>query len=240
MTPEPLPQGEEKTARVRSMFDAIAPRYDMVNRLMTFGLDQSWRRQTISALALPEESLLLDVACGTGDLSTLARRRHYRVIGADLSRGMLAANGSGTPLLQADCSRLPFPDGVFDGLVCGYALRNFSDLAAALTEMARVIRPGGRLALLEVDAPTSRLLRTGYDVWFTRAVPKIGAALSDREAYDYLPRSVAYLPPTPVLRRMVSGAGFSGVGIRPLAGGLSQLIFATRTGLPAPPSPSPQ
>jgi len=240
VTPDPLPSGEEKTARVRSMFDAIAPRYDMVNRLMTFGLDQSWRRQTISALALPEESLLLDVACGTGDLSTLARRRQFRVVGADLSRGMLAANGSGAPLLQADCSRLPFPDGVFDGLVCGYALRNFSDLAGALTEMARVIRPGGRLALLEVDAPTSRLLRTGYDVWFTRAVPKIGAALSDREAYDYLPRSVAYLPPTPVLRRMVSDAGFSGVGIRPLAGGLSQLIFATRTGPPSSPSPPRQ
>jgi demethylmenaquinone methyltransferase/2-methoxy-6-polyprenyl-1,4-benzoquinol methylase len=232
VTPEPLPSGEEKTARVRSMFDAIAPRYDMVNRLMTFGLDQSWRRETIAALALPENALLLDVACGTGDLSRLARRRGYRVIGADLSRGMLAANHTGTPLLQADCARLPFPDGVFDGLVCGYALRNFSDLPAALAETARVVRPGGRLAMLEVDAPTSTLLRTGYDVWFTRVVPLIGAALSDRDAYDYLPRSVAYLPPTPVLRRMLSSAGYSGIGIRPLAGGLSQLIFATRAGLP--------
>ena len=234
MTPEPLPLGEEKTARVRSMFDAIAPRYDLVNRLMTFGLDQRWRRETIAALALPEDALLLDVACGTGDLSRLARRRGYRVIGADLSRGMLAANSTGTPLLQADCARLPFSDGAFDGLVCGYALRNFSDLPAALAETARVVRPGGRLALLEVDAPTSTLLRTGYDVWFTRVVPLIGAALSDRDAYDYLPRSVAYLPPTAVLRRMLSLAGYSGVGIRPLAGGLSQLIFATRTGLPDP------
>jgi demethylmenaquinone methyltransferase/2-methoxy-6-polyprenyl-1,4-benzoquinol methylase len=156
------------------------------------------------------------------------------VIGADLSRGMLAANHTGTPLLQADCTALPFPDAVFDGLVCGYALRNFSDLPAALAETARVVRPGGRLAMLEVDAPTSTLLRTGYDVWFTRVVPLIGAALSDRDAYDYLPRSVAYLPRAPVLRRMVSDAGYSGVGIRPLAGGLSQLIFATRTGLPEP------
>ena len=101
-----------------------------------------------------------------------------------------------------------------------------------MAETARVVRPGGRLAMLEVDAPTSALLRTGYDVWFTRAVPLIGAALSDRDAYDYLPRSVAYLPPAPALRRMLSLAGYSGVGIRPLAGGLSQLIFATRTGLP--------
>ena len=232
MTPAPLPLGEEKTARVRSMFDAIAPRYDLVNRLMTFGLDQQWRRETIAALALPENALLLDLACGTGDLSRLARRKGYRVIGADLSRGMLAANHAGAPLIQADGARLPFPDGVFDGLVCGYALRNFSDLPAALAETARVVRPGGRLAMLEVDAPTSTLLRTGYDVWFTRVVPRIGAALSDREAYDYLPRSVAYLPTTPVLRRILSDAGYSGVGIRPLAGGLSQLIFATRTGLP--------
>jgi len=228
----PLPQGEEKTARVRSMFDAIAPRYDLVNRLMTFGLDQAWRRQTVAALGLPPGSLLLDVACGTGDLSRLAQRRGFRVIGADLSAGMLRANHTGAPLLQADCSRLPFPDGSFDGLVCGYALRNFSDLAGALTETARVVRPGGRVAILEVDAPSSALLRTGYDIWFNKVVPRLGAALSDREAYDYLPRSVAYLPPTPVLRRLLADAGYSGVGIRPLAGGLSQLLFATRVGSP--------
>jgi demethylmenaquinone methyltransferase/2-methoxy-6-polyprenyl-1,4-benzoquinol methylase len=234
MSNQPLPQGEEKTARVRSMFDAIAPRYDLVNRLMTFGLDQSWRRQTVAALGLPEGSLLLDLACGTGDLSRLAQRRRHRVIGADLSGGMLAANRSGTPLVQADSTRLPFPDGAFDGLVCGYALRNFTDLAAALAETARVIRPGGRLALLEVDAPSSAVLRTGYDVWFKKVVPRIGAALSDRDAYDYLPRSVAYLPPAPVLRRMVADAGYSGVAIRPLAGGLSQLIYATRVGIPGP------
>ena len=216
------------------MFDAIAPRYDLVNRLMTFGLDQAWRRSTISALALPAGSLLLDVACGTGDLSRLALHKGYRVIGADLSAGMLAANSTGTPLLQADCSWLPFPDGTFDGLVCGYALRNFTDLAGALAETARVIRPGGRIALLEVDAPSSGPLRAGYDVWFTRIVPMIGGALSDRDAYRYLPRSVAYLPPSPVLRHMLGEAGYSGVGVRPLAGGLSQLLFATRIGCPAP------
>ena len=215
------------------MFDAIAPRYDLVNRLMTFGLDQWWRRSTIAALALPPGTLLLDVACGTGDLSRLALRRQYRVIGADLSAGMLAANRAGSPLVQADCSQLPFPVESFDGLVCGYALRNFTDLPGALGETARVLRPGGRIALLEVDAPRSAFLRIGYDVWFNRVVPRLGAALSDREAYDYLPRSVAYLPPAPTLRRMLVDAGYSGVGIRPLAGGLSQLIFATRTGLPS-------
>jgi demethylmenaquinone methyltransferase / 2-methoxy-6-polyprenyl-1,4-benzoquinol methylase len=228
----PLPQGEEKTARVRSMFDAIAPRYDLVNRLMTFGLDQSWRRTTIAALGLPADSLLLDLACGTGDLTRLALGRGHRVIGADLSAGMLAANATGAPLVQADCGRLPFPDGTFDGLVCGYALRNFTDLAAALVETARVLRPGGRVAILEVDAPTSPVLRAGYHVWFDKMVPILGGALSDRDAYEYLPRSTAYLPPTPGLRRLLIDAGYAAVGIRPLAGGLSQLLIGTRIGTP--------
>ena len=232
MTARPLPQGEEKTARVRSMFDAIAPRYDLVNRLMTFGLDQGWRRTTISALGLPADSLLLDLACGTGDLTRLARARGHRVIGADLSAGMLAANTTGAPLVQADCSRLPFPDGAFDGLVCGYALRNFTDLAGALAETAQVLRPGGRVAILEVDAPTSPVLRAGYHVWFEKMVPILGGALSDRDAYEYLPRSTAYLPPAPTLRRMLNEAGYAAVGIRPLAGGLSQLLIGTRIGAP--------
>ncbi|MGP0031241.1 MAG: ubiquinone/menaquinone biosynthesis methyltransferase [Acidimicrobiales bacterium] len=233
MTTEALPQGEEKTARVRSMFDAIAPRYDLVNRLMTFGLDQSWRRTTVRALALPNGSLVLDLACGTGDLTRLAGRQGHRVVGVDLSAGMLAANHTGAPLLQADGSRLPFPDGAFDGLVCGYALRNFSDLPGALAETARVLRPGGRVAMLEVDAPTSPALRAGYHVWFEKMVPLLGGLLSDRRAYEYLPRSTAYLPTAPVLRRLLCDAGYSAVGIRPLTGGLSQLLVATRSGLPA-------
>jgi len=215
------------------MFDAIAPRYDLVNRLMTFGLDQQWRRATVTALALPAGSRVLDLACGTGDLSLLAARAGLGVVGADLSAGMLAANRRATALVQADCSRLPFADGTFDGLLCGYALRNFTDLDVAFVEMARVLRPGGRVAILEVDAPTSPTLRAGYRIWFEKVVPLLGSALSDREAYHYLPRSVAYLPAAPGLRRLLAGAGFSTVGIRPLAGGLSQLLTATRAGAPA-------
>ena len=230
----PLPTGEEKTARVRAMFDTIAPRYDLMNRLMTFGLDQSWRKGTVTALALPAGSLVLDLACGTGDLTRLAQREGHRVVGTDLSAGMLAANGTPAPLVEADGSQLPFADGTFDGMVCGYALRNFTDLAATMAECARVLRPGGRLAVLEVDAPTSRLWRAGFDLWFTKAVPMLGSVISDTEAYRYLPRSVAYLPPAPTLRAMLRHAGFSAVGIRPLAGGLSQLIVATRAGEPVP------
>jgi demethylmenaquinone methyltransferase/2-methoxy-6-polyprenyl-1,4-benzoquinol methylase len=214
------------------MFDTIAPRYDLMNRLMTFGLDQSWRRGTVAALGLPLGARVLDLACGTGDLTRLALRQGYDVVGADLSAGMLAANGTPVPLVEADGSRLPFGDGAFDGVVCGYALRNFTDLGATLGECARVLRAGGRLAVLEVDTPTSRLWRAGYDVWFTKAVPLLGSALSDKEAYDYLPRSVVYLPPTPTLRALLRDKGFSGVGIRPLAGGLSQLIVGTRAGAP--------
>ena len=225
-----LPTGDEKTARVRAMFDSIAPRYDLMNRLMTFGLDQSWRRTTVAALGLPEGVRILDLACGTGDLSRVALGRGLRVIGADLSAGMLRENASHTPLVEADASRLPFVDSAFDGLVCGYALRNFTDLAATLGECARVLRGGGRLAVLEVDAPTSPLWRAGFALWFTKVVPALGAIVSDRRAYRYLPRSVAYLPPAPQLRHLFLDAGFSAVGIRPLAGGLSQLIVATRAG----------
>jgi demethylmenaquinone methyltransferase/2-methoxy-6-polyprenyl-1,4-benzoquinol methylase len=203
-----------------------------MNRVMTFGLDQRWRRSTVAALALPQDAKVLDLACGTGDLSRAALRSHYRVVGTDLSAGMLAANGAATPLVEADGRDLPFATGSFDGLVCGYALRNFTDLAATLAECARVLRPGGRLAALEVDAPTSPLWRAGFDLWFNRAVPVLGGVLSDRDAYRYLPESVAYLPPTPVLRRMLLEAGFSAVGVRPLAGGLSQLVVATRAGTP--------
>jgi demethylmenaquinone methyltransferase/2-methoxy-6-polyprenyl-1,4-benzoquinol methylase len=145
---------------------------------------------------------------------------------------MLAANHAGVPLVESDGSQLPFADAAFDGLVCGYALRNFTDLGATLMEAARVVRPGGRLGFLEVDAPTSGLWRFGFDLWFNKAVPVLGGILSDRTAYRYLPESVAYLPPSPVLRQMLVDSGFSAVGIRPLAGGLSQLILATRVGAP--------
>ncbi len=219
------------------MFDTIAPRYVLVNRLMTFGLDKRWRHATVDALALPDGARILDLACGTGDLSRAAARRGHTVVGTDLSAGMLASNRAHTPLVESDAGLLSFADGAFDGLVCGYALRNFTDLAATFAEAARVLRPGGRLAALEVDAPTAGFWRFGFELWFNKVVPILGGALSDRAAYRYLPESVAYLPPTPVLRQMLLDAGFSAVGIRPLAGGLSQLVVATRAG--APPSPAP-
>ena len=225
-----LPTGTEKTVLVRSMFDAIAPRYDLVNRTMTFGLDIHWRKQSLRALALPRGSTVLDLACGTGDFLKLLEGGGYRAFGMDLSWGMLAANTTGLPLAQADGAALPVADAAVDGVTCGYALRNFTELAAVFGEFARIVRPGGRISLLEVAEPDAGLLRLGHRIWFRQVVPVIGGLLSDRSAYRYLPKSTAYLPDPGALRSMLTGSGFSSVNRRALSGGLSQLITATRAG----------
>jgi demethylmenaquinone methyltransferase/2-methoxy-6-polyprenyl-1,4-benzoquinol methylase len=230
--PETLPTGETKVAMVRAMFDTIAPRYDLVNRLMTFGLDLAWRRKAVDFLGLPPGSVVLDLACGTGDFCKILKARHIRAIGADLSYGMLHFSKAGVPVLQGDGSRMPLPDASIDGVTCGFALRNFADLATVLAELGRVVRPGGRIALLEVSTPTSPLLKFGHNLWFTQAVPRIGALLSDGRAYEYLPRSVAYLPDPPALAAMVRGSGFSTVNRHTFLGGSAQLLTATRTEAP--------
>src|SRR5258706_3466344 len=134
-----LPQGEEKVQAVRAMFDAIAPRYDLVNRVMTFRMDVRWRTRTVRALGLPTGSIVLDLACGTGDLCRALADHGYRPVGADLSFGMLANTRTDAPLVHADALRLPVPDGLADGVTCGFALRNFVDLGPFLAELGRVV-----------------------------------------------------------------------------------------------------
>jgi demethylmenaquinone methyltransferase/2-methoxy-6-polyprenyl-1,4-benzoquinol methylase len=225
-----LPRGQEKVQAVRAMFDTIAPRYDVVNRLMTFGLDRRWRRATVSSLKLPPGCLVLDVACGTGDLCRELSAVGHAAVGVDLSGGMLAhARAGGVPLVQADALSLPLPAGAADGAVSGFALRNVADLGALFAELARVVRPGGRIALLEVAAPTNPVLRLGHKMWFELAVPRIGGALSDAAAYRYLPRSVAYLPSPPDMLAALSSAGFVDARRAGLSGGITQLVTATRT-----------
>lgn len=231
MTAADLWWGREKTVKVRAMFDTIAPRYDLVNRVITFGLDQPWRRRAVRALGLPGGSLVLDLACGTGALSALAREAGYRVVGADMSTGMLAGRAGPLPVLQSDAANLAIASGSCDGVVCGFALRNFTELSASLSEAARVLRPGGRISVLEVATPPNPLMRKGHSVWFRHVVPAIGGVLSDAGAYRYLPRSTAYLPPDHQLRRMFREAGFATVGRQMLQGGLSQILTATRAGL---------
>ena len=232
----PLPEGKDKQALVRSMFDSIAPRYDLVNGLMTFGLDAPWRQRTIELLRLAPASVVLDVGCGTGDLARSLRHQGQRAVGVDLSLGMLAAaHAGGAPLVQADAVALPFPTAGVDAVVSGFAVRNFADLPGAMGELGRVLRPGGRLALLEVGEPRNRLLRLGHRVWFTHAVPLIGALFSDGAAYRYLPRSVAYLPTFPEFVTMLELAGFTEVSHHPMSGCIAQCVTATRSATRAAP-----
>jgi demethylmenaquinone methyltransferase/2-methoxy-6-polyprenyl-1,4-benzoquinol methylase len=213
---------------VRRMFDAIAPRYDLVNRIMTFRLDTRWRRRAVRDLALPANSTVLDLAAGTGDLCIDLRRAQLRPIAIDLSFGMLSNDRSNAPRAQADILRLPIPSQSVDGIICGFALRNLVDLDVFFTECARVIRPGGRVALLDVGVPHNPLIRFGNNIYFGKIVPRIGALLSDAAAYRYLPRSIAYLPDRSVLVAQLQRAGFSDATHTQLSGGLTQLMVGTR------------
>lgn len=211
------------------MFDAIAPRYDVVNRILTLRMDVGWRRRTISALGLVPGSVVVDLACGTGDLAHDLTDRQLVPIGVDLSFGMLTAAPLAFPRVQADGTALPLPDSSVDGATCGFALRNFTDLDSTLSELARVVRPGGRIALVDVAEPPNPVLRLGHSVYFNRVVPRIGGMLSDADAYSYLPRSVAYLPPPAELLASIGRAGFTHVRRTLLSGGIAQLLTATRS-----------
>ncbi|MGI9602016.1 MAG: ubiquinone/menaquinone biosynthesis methyltransferase [Acidimicrobiales bacterium] len=226
--PDQLPQGDEKRDQVTTMFDTIAPRYDLVNRIMTFGLDVRWRRRTVKRLGLSPASTVIDLACGTGDFCRDLDRAGLQPVGLDLSMGMLLAARTDAPLANADVLTLPVPDGAVDGVTCGFALRNFVELEGFFAELARVTRPGGRIALLEVAEPDSRFLRWGHSVYFGSVVPFIGGILSDRTAYRYLPKSVAYLPEREVLVESLTDAGFVHVDHTLLNGGIAQLFLATR------------
>jgi len=225
---EGLPQGEEKARRVREMFDAIAGRYELVNRVMTFGMDIGWRRRSVRELRLPGGALVADLACGTGDLCRELSRNGYRALGFDFSFGMLAKATTDAPLVQADVLRLPLADRSIDGATCGFALRNVMDLGAFFAEMARVVRPGGRISLLEASQPDGPVMRAGHGVYFRRVVPMIGGLLSDREAYAYLPKSVAYLPPAPEMLAALRDAGFPDAQRLQLSGGIAQVLAGTR------------
>lgn len=228
-----LPSEADKAAVVRAMFDRIAPRYDLLNRLISLRLDRRWRELTIRTVAISAQDTVVDLACGTGDLSDLAARAGARVVGVDFSANMLTEarrRRISAAFVQADANILPVPTGWATAVISGFALRNFVSIPTVLTEAARVLSAGGRLALLEVDTPSHRLLRWGHELYFTRIVPVLGALFSDASAYAYLPRSVSYLPESSVLRSMIETAGFQQVVKRSLSGGVAQLVTAVRKG----------
>jgi len=224
----PLPPAGDKSQVVEAMFDRIAPRYDLLNRCLTFRMDVGWRSAAVGSLGLRAGARVLDLACGTGDFCAALEREGYRAIGVDFSTGMLRARHTDAAVARCDACRLPFPDETFDGLACGFALRNFVHLEPVLAEAARVTRSGGRVTLLDVAEPASPAARAVHGFWFRHVVPVVGGIVSDRAAYRYLPASTAYLPPTTTLLGLVGDAGFVDVSHRRLGAGAAQLVTGTR------------
>jgi len=222
-----LPRPAEKAALVRAMFDRIAPRYQRLNTVLTFGLDRGWRRAAIAAAQLHAGDLVVDVACGTGDLAALAAAAGARAIGVDFAPAMLArACGRGAALVRGDAAALPLRPACADAVTCGFALRNVVEIDAVLAEAGRVLRPGGRLVLLEIAAPHGAALRWLHRAYFHRLVPFIGGLLAERPAYAYLPASESYLPDEGTLRMLVESAGFVDVERLLLGAGSVQLVTA--------------
>ena len=215
---------------VRSMFDRIAPVYDAMNRAMTMGLDQRWRRLAVELVVQPGDRVL-DACCGTGDLALEAERQGGRVVGLDFSERMLerARRKSQTvEWLQGDLLALPFADGSFDAATVGFGVRNVADLDLGLRELRRVLRPGGRLAVLEITQPRGRL-KPFFGLWFDRVVPVLGKVIPGGRAYTYLPASVRRFPGAEDLAAALERAGFAEVRFQLLGG----TIVALHTGVAA-------
>lgn len=216
--------------QVRSMFDRISGRYDAMNSLMSAGLHHRWRARTADVTGLGPGDDALDVCCGTGDLALELRRRvgpAGRVVGLDFSAPMLelAARKSGAAQtavewVEGNALELPFGDASFDAATVGFGVRNVADVPSAIGEMARVVRPGGRVAILEITTPQRPPLKWFYSVWFDRVVPLLGTVAGDREAYTYLPSSVRRFPPAHELAALMHEAGLRAVRYVVLAGGI--------------------
>ncbi|HLH74075.1 MAG TPA: ubiquinone/menaquinone biosynthesis methyltransferase [Chloroflexota bacterium] len=229
--------GRSKAERVRAMFTRIVPRYDLMNKIMTMGLDRAWRRAAVRA-AMPRGALALDVGTGTGDLAIeLAQAGARQVIGADFCEEMLRAARAkvqrriadgALAFVVGDALSLPFPDATFDCVVNGFLLRNVASLSEAFAEMSRVLRPGGRLVCLEITHPPSSLAPF-FSLYFNRVVPLLGAVFTgEAGAYQYLPRSLGPLPEASHLAAMIAQAGFVDVRYRRLGLGTVALHIGKR------------
>ncbi|HEX5757889.1 MAG TPA: ubiquinone/menaquinone biosynthesis methyltransferase [Thermoanaerobaculia bacterium] len=232
-------QVDKSRAAIRDMFAGVAPRYDLLNRLLSGSLDLVWRRRAAAALDLPAGSRVLDLCAGTGDQALALRRHGLTVAAADFCLPMLAlarrkfgVSGKGGPRpapLAADALVLPFASGTFDGATVAFGVRNVADLDRGLGELGRALRPGGRLAILEFALPRARLLRSLYLFYFRRLLPRIGRLLSPRgSAYAYLPSSVLEFPQRDDFLPRMETAGFAELSWRDLAGGVVCLYLGRR------------
>jgi demethylmenaquinone methyltransferase/2-methoxy-6-polyprenyl-1,4-benzoquinol methylase len=220
------------------MFDRIAGVYDLMNSAMTAGLHHQWRQRAVDRAEVEPGSDALDVCCGTGDLALELRRRigpDGRVVGCDFSDAMLelARRKSGELGLPvefgwADALKLPYGDDSFDAVTIGFGARNLADLPRGLAEMARVLRPGGRLVILEITRPQREPLASFYSVWFDRVVPMIGSIAGDSDAYSYLPNSVRTFPEPEALAGLMDTAGFDRIRWLLLAGGIIAIHSGVR------------
>jgi demethylmenaquinone methyltransferase/2-methoxy-6-polyprenyl-1,4-benzoquinol methylase len=221
--------GRLEAPEVRSMFDRIAPVYDLMNRVMTVGLDQHWRRETVRAAVRPGDRVL-DGCCGTGDLAVAAVKAGAgEVVGVDFSPRMLERARAKSKLvtwIEGDLLALPFPDAGFDASTVGFGVRNVADLPAALSELGRVLRPQGRLGILEITTPTGALAPF-YRLWFDHLVPLLGRLFRGGSAYTYLPASVRRFPGPEELAGLMRAAGFEDVAYRTFAGGIVALHTGT-------------
>ncbi|MBK8294004.1 MAG: bifunctional demethylmenaquinone methyltransferase/2-methoxy-6-polyprenyl-1,4-benzoquinol methylase UbiE [Solirubrobacterales bacterium] len=240
MNETPPRRGDEQFAgEVNSMFDRISGVYDRMNRVMTAGLDQTWRERAADRVRLEDGQKALDLCCGTGDLSfALAERTgpEGEVTGADFSRPMLAlaeekATARGVTQVGfewADALELPYGDEEFDAVTIAFGARNLADLDRGLAEMHRVLKPGGRLAILEITQPSRQPLALFFGLWFDRIVPMLGKVAGDSSAYEYLPESVRSFPDAATLGSRMDGAGFRHVRWTIMAGGIIALHSAVK------------
>ncbi len=221
--------------KIGAMFDAVAPRYDLLNRLLSLGIDRYWRRCAVRWLQLPSQGTVLDAASGTGDVALEIARRtpaELQVVASDISAEMLcrgrekmlaSAHGQRFFVVRADCEALPLAADLCVGATIAFGIRNVADRPTALRELCRILQPGARLVVLEFSEPLHPLFRVCYQFYFHRLLPFLGGLLSQAAAYRYLPDSVQRFPSRGAFKELLSEAGFAGVAHRDLSGGIVTL-----------------
>lgn len=230
----------DKGRGVRQMFDDIAPRYDLLNRVLSFGIDRRWRRFAVSQLSIPPNGRVLDIATGTCDVTLEVARQtdpSVMIVGEDFTQGMLVHGqaklknspyGQRIMLVNAPCEEIPHPDETFDGITIAFGIRNVVDRPAGLREMFRVLKPGGRAVILEFSNPRSQLFRKLYYFYFQKILPTIGGFFSKRSAYQYLPDSVIEFPSQEDFSRMMGEAGFQRLQYTDLTFGIATVYVGDK------------